>query len=212
MTCEQCREAVSARLDGEASVQEVAIAEEHLVGCVGCRSWAREAEALARQSRVSVADPVPDLSSAVGAAAGDLRTHRRALRRRTAVRVCLAGVAVAQLAVALPQLGGHEHAGNEVASWAVAAGVGMLVAAASPRRVVGMLPVLAAAAVVLALIALRDVAVGHVHLEHEHSHGLLVAGVGLLWLLRERGTGEPLRDDGVVAPGPARRGAARRAA
>ena len=212
MSCEECRHAVSARLDGEASQEELSAAEDHLAGCGTCRAWVREAEHLGRRLRVRTADQVPDLSADIVAAAGDLRHQRRAMRRRTALRLGLVAVAGAQLALALPDLGGHVHAGNEAASWTVAAAVGLIVAAASPRRVIGLLPMLSAAAFVLVLITVRDLADGHVHVEHELSHGLLVAGVVLLWLLGSRSTDNPRRGDDVLAPRPALPWTARRAA
>src|SRR5471030_822583 len=106
MSCDQCRERVSAGLDGEASADERAAADAHLAGCGACRVWASEAQRLGRRLRVRIADPVPDLSSAVVAAAGDLRHQRRKARGRTAVRVGLVVVAAAQLTLALPNLGG----------------------------------------------------------------------------------------------------------
>ena len=212
MNCDQCREQVSAGLDREALADEVAAADEHLADCPACRAWASEAQRLGRRLRVRIADPVPDLSSAVAAAAGDLRGQRRMARRRTAVRLGLVGVAAAQLALAIPELGGHIHSGSEAASWVIAAAVGLLTAAASPRRVLGMLPVLSAAALVLVLITVRDLVNGDVHVGHELSHGLLVAGVGLLWLLRDHGTWDPLRDKEVLAPRPLRPGATRHVA
>jgi predicted anti-sigma-YlaC factor YlaD len=212
MNCDQCREQVSAGLDREASADDVAEADAHLTSCPACRAWASEAERLGRRLRVRIADPVPDLSSAVAKAAGDLRHQRRMMRRRTAVRLGLVCVATAQLALAIPELGGHIHTGNEAASWTVAAAVGLLTAAASPRRVLGMLPVLSAAALVLVLITVRDLVDGDVHVGHELSHGLLVAGVGLLWLLRERGAGKPQHGERVLAPRPAHPGATRHVA
>jgi predicted anti-sigma-YlaC factor YlaD len=212
MRCDQCRETVSAGLDREASADDVAAADAHLAGCPACRAWASEAERLGRRLRVRIADPVPDLSSAVVAAAGDLRHQRRTARGRTAVRLGLVGIAAAQLALALPELGGHVHSGNEAASWAVAAAVGLLTAAASPRRVLGILPVLSAAALVLVLIAARDLVGGQIHVRHELPHGLLVAGVGLLWLLRDKGTGTSRPDGQVLSPRPARGGTRRRVA
>jgi predicted anti-sigma-YlaC factor YlaD len=200
MRCDQCRETVSAGLDGEASADDMAAADAHLPTCAACRAWAAEAELLGRRLRVRIADPVPDLSAAVVAAAGDLRRQRRAALGRIAVRLGLVGIAAAQLALALPELSGHVHSGNEAASWAVAAAVGLLTAAASPRRVLGMLPVLSAAALVLVLITVRDLVGGQVHVSHELAHGLLVAGVGLLWLLRDHGAGTPRGDQQALAP------------
>ena len=209
--CRHCREKVSAGLDGEASAQDAAEADAHLTECAACRAWASQAERLGRRLRVRVADPVPDLASAVVAGAGDLRRQRRTARARIAVRFTLVAVAVAQLTLALPDLDGHVHSGNEAAAWGVAAAVGLLTAAASPRRVVGMLPVLSAAALVLVLITVHDVLDGQVHVEHELPHGLLVAGVGLLWLLRAP-AGTPQRDPEVLSRRPAPRGTTRRVA
>jgi len=158
-----------------------------------------------------IADPVPDLSSAVLASAGDLPHQRRAARGRTAVRVALVAVATAQLALALPTLGGHIHSGNEAAAWSVAAAFGLLTAAASPRRVLGMLPVIGAAALVLVLITVHDVVDGEVQVGHELPHGLLVAGVGLLWLLRDR-SGAPPRDQDIRSPRLSPPGTTRRVA
>jgi hypothetical protein len=90
--------------------------------------------------------------------------------------------------------------------------VGLLTAAASPRRVLGMLPVLSAAALGLVLTTVHDLFDGEVHAGHELPHGLLVAGVGLLWLLRDRDAETPLRDQQVLAPRPARPGTAHRVA
>ena len=212
MTCDQCRETLSARLDGEASAGDETAAAAHLAGCGACRVWSREAEVLGRRLRVRRADAVPDLSATVVAAAGDLRRHPSRVRRRAAIRAGLVAVAAAQLTLALPDVGGQVHSDNEAASWAVASAVGLLTAAASPRRVLGMLPILGAAVLVLVLTTVRDVAGGHVHLRQELSHALLVAGVVLLWLLRDRGDGSPQRDEDVLVPRPARPGLARRAA
>jgi predicted anti-sigma-YlaC factor YlaD len=212
MRCDQCRETVSAGLDGEASADDVAAADAHMATCAACRAWASEAERLGRRLRVRIADPVPDLSSAVVAAAGDLRRQRRAARGRIAVRLGLLGIAGTQLALALPELSGHVHAGNEAASWSVAAAVGLLTAAASPRRVLGILPVLSAAALVLVLTTVHDLLDGDVHVGHELPHGLLVAGVGLLWLLRDHSAGTPRPDQQALAPRPACQGTTRNVA
>lgn len=216
MTCDECRELVSARLDAEAADWQVAAAEKHLAGCAACRVWVAAAEALSWRLRVRPADQVPDLSFAVMTAARDrhlVGRHRPPGKSlQTAVRVGLVLVGLALLALAVPELNSRAHLGNEVASWTVAAAVGLVGAAASPRRVVGMLPVFTAAVVVLAAITLRDLAAGQAHLEEEASHALLLAGVGLLWLLRERRGGRPDRDESALPPNSSHPGAGRRAA
>ena len=39
MTCLECRETLSAEIDGEANAPELAIAAEHLVACAACRDF-----------------------------------------------------------------------------------------------------------------------------------------------------------------------------
>ncbi|GGS50092.1 hypothetical protein [Actinokineospora fastidiosa] len=65
MDCETCREAVSARLDGET---EPPGADAHLAECAVCREWAAEAVTLTRLLRVREVLPTPDLTTAVLAA------------------------------------------------------------------------------------------------------------------------------------------------
>jgi predicted anti-sigma-YlaC factor YlaD len=212
MTCDQCRETVSAGLDEEASIVELVAVDAHLAGCPKCRAWSTQAKRLDRRLRVRVADPVPDLSFEVVAAAGDARQQRITARRNAAVRLGLVGVGIVQLGLALPDLGSHIHSGNEAASWGVAAAIGLLIAAASPRRVLGMLPVLSVAALVLALTTIHDVVDGYVRAGHELPHTALVVGVALLWLLRDRSTTAPRLDEEAIAPHRARPDAARDAA
>src|SRR4249919_1132281 len=65
MQCERCREALSARLDGEDAGLPPALVDEHLAGCAACRSYERRLADLHRHSRVRQAEPVPDLSGAI---------------------------------------------------------------------------------------------------------------------------------------------------
>lgn len=60
MDCQQCREAVSARLDGEVDVAESAAIDVHLDGCAACRSAQEQAvrvTELARAYRELEPDP-----------------------------------------------------------------------------------------------------------------------------------------------------------
>lgn len=69
MDCVQCREEVSALLDGEAGAPREVVAD-HLARCAACRGFAGTAERVDRLVRVRPAEPVPDLTAAVLAAAG----------------------------------------------------------------------------------------------------------------------------------------------
>ncbi|MEY2465024.1 MAG: hypothetical protein QOH64_3162, partial [Acidimicrobiaceae bacterium] len=195
MRCEECREAVSARLDGEASELDAAAADAHLVGCAECRAFEGSATALHRSLRVRPAEPVPDLTAAilakVPAAAG------RAAPVREWPRYALFAVALTQLLLALPALllgddgGTTAHVARELGSWDVALGIGLLVAAWQPRRAAGLLPFAAALAAALAVTAAFDVAGGRVPIAGEAHHVLDVAGLAVLWVLARTPTLPP---------------------
>jgi predicted anti-sigma-YlaC factor YlaD len=63
--CEVCREALSARLDGEAEPASPAAVDEHLDRCAACRRWEAEAITLTRALRVRAVVDTPDLVAAV---------------------------------------------------------------------------------------------------------------------------------------------------
>ncbi|WP_405179252.1 zf-HC2 domain-containing protein [Nocardia sp. NBC_01377] len=161
MECSVAREALSARLDGEAQAVPSARVDEHLTTCAGCRSWYDAAEQVTRQARLAPAPPVPDLTEQILAAAPAPRPARPI---RLVWRVLLGIAAAAQIAVALAQafgvdfgmttMDGHPapmatHLLNESTAWAVALGTGFLFAAARPATAEAMLAVAAAYLVVL---------------------------------------------------------------
>jgi predicted anti-sigma-YlaC factor YlaD len=187
MRCDQSRDLLSARLDGEATGDEVAVLERHLASCAGCTTFADGLTGLDRLTRLTPAEPVPDLTSVVMAA------NAPAVRdpRRDASRWSLAIVATTQLLLALPSLlvgssGSTVHTTRELGSWSVALAIGLLVAAWQPGRAKGMLPLGMALAGVLSLSALVDVVTGATAGAGELSHLLELAGIGLLWLLARR--------------------------
>jgi predicted anti-sigma-YlaC factor YlaD len=63
--CEMCREALSARLDGEQEPASPAAVDEHLSRCPACRRWEAEATKLTRALRVRPVVETPDLVAAV---------------------------------------------------------------------------------------------------------------------------------------------------
>jgi predicted anti-sigma-YlaC factor YlaD len=74
MRCEDCREAISARLDGEeltdvepAADLDAAV-DEHLDDCAECREFAERAARITRLARIRPAEPTPDLLPGILAA------------------------------------------------------------------------------------------------------------------------------------------------
>jgi predicted anti-sigma-YlaC factor YlaD len=189
MDCSHCREAISARLDGESLPVEPVLIEGHLRGCPRCRAFAAGAARLDRDPRLGFDGSAPDLTASI--------LHRLGVERRRAAagasarvrdaRVGLGILAGLQLVLALPALFGQSagtsvHAAHELGSFDVAIAVGFLVAALRPRTAVGLLPVMVTLTALLAGTSLFDVLAGHVPATGEALHVVDAVGVGLLWL------------------------------
>ena len=99
----------------------------------------------------------------------------------------LVGLAVAQLAIAVPDLlGGGTHAAHELGSWDIALAVGFLFAAWRPERAAGMVPLVGALVVLLLATSGMDVADGDARAARELSHVLEIWGLVCLWMLGRR--------------------------
>jgi predicted anti-sigma-YlaC factor YlaD len=208
MDCTSYREAISARLDGEATGLPPAVVDAHLATCPGCRAWADAALRVTRAARVVPADPVPDLTVAIMSslrAQADKAAPRRPTEMASPVSVARFGlfmVAVLQLCTAVPALLGDDagapvHIAHEQGSWALALAVGLLVVVWRPSRASAMLPLVAALVVGLGLTMALDIAAGRTQAAVEAPHGLAFLGLGLLWLMAHPGFGlrrDPPRD------------------
>jgi predicted anti-sigma-YlaC factor YlaD len=185
--CEQCRNAVSARFDGEAPGAPDHVVDGHLAGCASCRGWADHLRRVGPVLRLSPVEPVPDLSGPILAAAAARR--RRSATTPGPARVALALVGVAQLLLALPALlgeaaGATAHVARDHGSWELALAVGLLVAAFRPARTTGLMPVVAVLTVALLGSTAVDVASGLTTVSAESSHLLPLTGLAMLVVLR----------------------------
>lgn len=215
--CQTCREAVSARLDGEAEPVPAERTDEHLASCADCRSWQTRVAETSRVLRVRQAQEVPDLSAAIL----DLAVPPSTTRGWWA-RIALIGVAAAQLSLALAQMlgvgaphgghGGPEVAGhlfNESTAWNVALGVGLLWAAFRSRVTSGLIPVLGGFVLILAVYSTHDLLTGVAPASRVVGHGLLLLGLGLLVVINRwydeptPRPGRSLDDTGADVPGGA---------
>jgi predicted anti-sigma-YlaC factor YlaD len=187
MDCESAREAMSAALDGELGATETDRLDRHLQRCTECRRWREDAYALTRRTRLAVVTeaPAPDPGLVVAA---QVARHADA-RPRSAwlVRIGLMLLALGQIAVTVPVLvfgTDHDapmHVAHEMGSFDLAVAVGFLVAAWRPRHARGMRALVGAAAVLLLITAVIDLAAGRTTLLDEAPHLLTIAG----WLLLE---------------------------
>jgi predicted anti-sigma-YlaC factor YlaD len=210
MRCDDCREALSARMDGEDLPPGLAAAavDVHIAGCGACQAWEASAVRLTRALRVEAAEPMPDLWPAVrdASAAAVTSPTRLAEAAVTTGRWLLAAVALGQLVVAIPGMVlGHgdgltNHLAREVGGVDVALAVGFLYAALRPRRVAGMVPLVAALVACHLAAAAVDVAMGRTGASQESAHALEVVGLGLLWVVSHG-----IRGRGVLRRGPGQR-------
>jgi predicted anti-sigma-YlaC factor YlaD len=218
MRCEDCRDAISARMDGEAPGVEDGAVERHLTGCAACRAFADRAPHVTRLTRVRPAEDLPDVLPGLLAAldAGESRpAPQRGWRAvaRDAVRVALAVLGVGQLALALSgiaaaaaptgadRLAGASmaHFSHESAAWNLALGVAFLWAASgAARRVGGLVPVVGAFVALLVSLSALDLLAGYVTAGRLLGHVPVVVGLVLLLLharLSRRGGGAAAHGD-----------------
>ena len=193
MNCGDARIEISARLDGECPGDSGEALDRHLHGCPACRAYEAEVAAVHRSVRLRAAEPVPaDLTAGVlSAIAADEHDGRVG-----SLRVGLVVVGLIQIMVALPALiFGDDanlpaHTARHLGSFAVALGIGFLVAAWQPRRVGGILPLTAVLVGCLLVSSAIDLAAGDAGLGAELAgHATEVIGLGFLWLLA-RDTGQ----------------------
>ncbi|MFB9691228.1 zf-HC2 domain-containing protein [Amycolatopsis plumensis] len=221
MNCSDFREALSARIDGEAGPLPDPVVDRHLGGCPDCLAWQDNAVRLRRLMMVRQAPAVPDLTERI------LTEVPAPSGQRWGLRIALALVALVQCGLGLAELLGTDvghaghggmmamavHLGNESAAWNFAIGLGLLWAAARPATATGLLPALTGFIVVLGVTSGIDLADGRVTVGRVLSHGLVVAGVGLLYAVRQQHRrtpvpgpsthGETTTHDDVRLPGPA---------
>lgn len=195
--CADCREALSARLDGEDEPFPVDLVDEHVTGCQECRRWHVVAAATTRSLRVRPALATPDLTArilAASAAQVAVVPPDRVRGKGEVLRWALGGVAFVQLCLALAQLlgvdqtahlaaGAGEHLFNESTAWNLGVAIGLLAAATRPSFARGLLPALAAFVAVLIGVSVADLVTGNVGLDRLGSHAMVVVGLALLYLV-----------------------------
>ena len=165
MNCDESRDAISARLDGEDPGQTEAALDAHLATCRSCRAFALDAGDLHRTLRVRTAETVPDLSGAILQAAPAPVVPAEPHPLLTWSRYGLTVVGLTMLVLAVPSLVLHDsgsaiHLSRELSAWDLAFAAGLLFAAWQPTRARGLLPMAAVLAGGQLLGSCIDVASG----------------------------------------------------
>ncbi len=193
MKCEDCREALSARLDGETEPAPPEAVDRHVAGCPDCRSWFARAERLHRTILLRPAPPVPDLTAVI------MERTPAPPGEGWPARIALALVAIAQLGLAFAQLLGVEdhaaghggeslvgHLSHESSAWNLAVGVGLGWAAFRTKAASGQLPALTGFVALLLALSAGDLVTGQVTADRVLTHGLVVLGVALLFVVHRQ--------------------------
>lgn len=186
MNCNQIRQAISARIDGEALGVDEPTLEAHLTSCPDCREFLTRTEALHRAVRLAPAPSIPDLTPGILTAIG---AESESSESNLALRWVLVALALVQIAVAVPALvlGSDSslpvHTARHLGSFDVALAVGFLFAAWRPSRALGLLPVVAALVACLVGSSMLDVIAGNTAAISEAHHVTDFAGLVVLWLL-----------------------------
>lgn len=196
LTCEQCREAVSARFDGEPTGAAAEAVATHLRGCNGCRAFAL---GLHRLDDVPGGEPeVPDRSARILAAVRadrPARPRRPAAARIGAARVGLGAIALVEMAAALADLvaGVGVHSLRDLGAFQLALAVGFLVAALRPETATGLAPTAAALAACLLIVVGLDLAIAQTSAAGEAGHMIELVGIALVWQVAHERPARPVR-------------------
>jgi copper transport protein len=189
--CSDAREALSARYDGEAPPVDESALRAHVLGCAGCAAFEAALTPADRIVREATAKPAPELAGRIVVTAAR-RAGRRRTSLRSALRLSVAALGVAELVLALAEmLGSHDHESHESSSFTVALCVALVYAALRPRLARGYVPVLASASALLLVTSVEDVDHGTIGLAHELPHLGILLGTLLLWLLALEDSGGP---------------------
>ena len=189
MGCEECREALSARLDGEDDPKERAVVDAHVASCGACARWVDEAAAVSRLVRMSVVPDTSDrpvLTPQALAAALPRSGHRRLTQ---VLRILLGLLGAAQFLVGMAQVslmsaGVHDHPDavspshlwHESAAWNIAVGAAFGWIAVRRTRPAGLIPMLSVFVAMLTLVSANDLWLGGVDAQRLLSHGFVIAG------------------------------------
>ncbi len=191
MRCSTCREALSARLDGEDTGVSAGEIDDHLNSCADCAAWGNEAAALAPAVRHAPRDHVALSPALLASLTVPPDPDRRGLLSTYEWRVALAMIAVAQIIVSWPGVFLHDghasvHFAHELTAWDMALAAGFLAAVLWPARAWGMLPMVGVLVAAMVAVSALDALSGNALLGREFVHLLEVAGLGCLWVLSRR--------------------------
>lgn len=184
LSCDDARDIISARIDGEASADEARHLDAHLERCATCALVEHDLQAIQRRLRLRPAEPVPDLRPVIMS-----RMRPAVLGTGGWMRPALAWVAVLLLVQNAGALfagrmsGADVHMARHLGAFGVALGVGLAFVAWRPHRAYGILPFAAALIVTMLASAVFDMIENGRDTASEAVHLTEIAGLVLVWLI-----------------------------
>jgi len=198
-------------MDGEPEPVPPGDTDRHLDDCAACRSWQARAIEVTRLVRVREVTPTPDLTELILDRAPVL-----VVSRGWWARAALGVVALAQVTIGLSQIlgvqnptthSGHTgtldagHLFNESTAWNLAVGIGLFWVVFRASAAAGLIPALGGFVLVLMGFSTHDLITGAAPASRIAEHGLLIAGLILLFVVRrQHREPAPGRDDAVPEP------------
>jgi predicted anti-sigma-YlaC factor YlaD len=233
MDCSDCRELLSARLDGEVAAAEIGLVDAHSQSCTSCREWAAEVGYIAdvtAAARAAADEAFPrDLAGRILDRLPPPRRPRPIGRRLLRLALCMTGIgqlALGILSIAVARNAGSSHHGlhtgadpahllRESAAWSTALGIAFIwVAVRGGRAGSALIPLLTAFVLFLLGVAAIDLYAGDAQALWEASHLLPLLGLILIILVSRRRPSSPAvqaaRPRAADRAGERRRNASRR--
>jgi predicted anti-sigma-YlaC factor YlaD len=174
----------SGSLDGEATPEEEARLDRHLVACPACRQFHDEAAALNRSVRLRSRASDPAFVARVMADARPARLGRGGWMRPV-LAWCAIVVGVQSFA---PLVfgdfdGASAHTARHLGASGLALAVGFLYAAWRPHRAYGLLPFVGALFAATVIAAVVDMVHGDASAFTESTHLAELVGIVVLWMI-----------------------------
>ncbi|MFT4745219.1 MAG: putative anti-sigma-YlaC factor YlaD [Nitriliruptoraceae bacterium] len=188
-SCTTYREALSARIDGERHELRIEVVDAHVLGRAACTSFSAGLPMLGERVAALLVVPIADGTAGVLAAAGAARL-RAPGRAEGELRGLLGLAASVQLVLALVALSSiaGDHIARDLVMFELAAAGGLAAAAWRPVFAVGLLPMVALAALAGVVAMGIDISTGTSTLAAELPHFILAVAVWpLLALARRQG-------------------------
>ena len=181
VTCEQSRELISARIDGELNSTDDVRLDSHLETCASCVAYQDDAFAFRRSLRMRAVEPAP----AATEPAVDLVGSMKAVSVLRWALFVIGGTLVVlnMSSIVSPDGGAAAHLSRHDGIFGTALGIGMLAVAAKPHRAIGMVPLTSTIAILMAVAAGADLINGQANVLSEAVHVVEFAGLICLWVI-----------------------------